>query len=104
MISNDLRKRIKQCLSIVDTATAKDDEIDMWTEAAIADLERQGIYARGNVLDRPLVVSAIALFVRAHFGMSDERQKDLNQKTYNLFCHNLSLSGDYLETGADYNA
>ena len=39
----DLLKLTKQSLSIIQTSTAKDDEIKMYIDAAIHDLERQGI-------------------------------------------------------------
>ena len=40
---DELLKLSKQCLSIVETATLKDEEIKMWIQAGIADLQRQGI-------------------------------------------------------------
>ena len=41
----ELLKLVKQCLSIVETATLKDKEIEMLIQAGIADLKRQGIVA-----------------------------------------------------------
>lgn len=91
----------KQCLSIVSTATAKDAEITMLIGAAKQDLARQGIVIaeeteQGETIN-DLVKSAIAMFVKANFGMVDIKEKELAQKTYILLCKNLGLSSDYLE-------
>lgn len=90
----DLLKIIKQCLSIVETATLKDEEIKMWIQAGIADLGRQGIVASVGTTDS-LVQSAIAMFVKSNFGNVDIKEKELAQRTYSLLCNNLSLSEDY---------
>ena len=82
----------KQSLSIVETSTLKDDEIEMWIEAGKADLLRQDINAE---LDNALIKSAIVMFVKANFGNVDIKEKELSQRTYNLLCHSLGLSNDY---------
>ena len=87
-----LLKLAKQSLSIVETATAKDEEIKMWINAGIADLERQGINVKK---DNSLIDSAIVMFVKANFGNVDIKEKELAQRTYNLLCANLGLSTDY---------
>ena len=87
-----LLKLAKQSLSIVETATAKDEEIKMWINAGIADLERQGINIKK---DNSLIDSAIVMFVKANFGNVDIKEKELAQRTYNLLCANLGLSTDY---------
>ena len=84
----------KQCLSIVNTSTLKDEEIQMWIQAGIADLQRQGINATEDTGDS-LVQSAIVMFVKANFGNVDIKEKELAQKTYSLLCNNLSLSEKY---------
>jgi hypothetical protein len=89
-----LLKTVKQCLSIVETATLKDEEIKMWIQAGIADLARQGIIASVRTTDS-LVQSAIVMFVKANFGNVDIKEKELAQRTYSLLCNNLSLSEDY---------
>lgn len=89
-----LLKLAKQCLSIVETATLKDDEIKMWIQAGVADLNRQGILASLDTNDT-LVQSAIVMFVKANFGNVDIKEKELAQRTYSLLCANLSLSEDY---------
>lgn len=87
-----LLKLAKQSLSIVETATAKDEEIKMWINAGIADLERQGINTKK---DNSLIDSAIIMFVKANFGNVDIKDKESAQKVYNYLCANLGLSIDY---------
>lgn len=88
----ELMMLAKQSLSIVDTSTIKDDEIEMWIRAGKEDLKRQDI---NSELDNPLIKSAIVMFVKANFGNVDIKEKELSQKTYNLLCNNLGLSSDY---------
>lgn len=87
-----LLKLAKQSLSIIESATAKDEEIKMWINAGIADLERQGI---DTEKDNSLIDSAIVMFVKSNFGNVDIKEKELAQRTYNLLCANLGLSTDY---------
>ena len=89
-----LLKLVKQCLSIVETSTMKDEEIKMLINAGIADLNRQGIKADVNT-PNDLVKSAIVMFVKANFGNVDIKEKELAQRTYSLLCANLGLSTDY---------
>ncbi len=91
-----LLKLVKQCLSIVETATLKDEEIKMLIQAGTADLKRQGIKASKDTSDS-LIKSAIIMFVKANFGNVDIKEKELAQKTYSLLCANLGLSQEYLE-------
>lgn len=91
---DELLKLAKQCLSIVETATLKDEEIKMLIQAGIADLNRQGIVASTDTTDS-LVQSAIIMFVKGNFGNVDIKEKELAQRTYSLLCNNLSLSEDY---------
>lgn len=92
----ELLKLAKQCLSIVETSTLKDDEIKMLISSAIADLNRQGIKAT-NLTNKPLINSAIMMFVKANFGNVDIKEKELAQRTYGLLCANLGLSEEYME-------
>ena len=87
-----LLKLAKQSLSIVETATAKDEEIKMWINAGIADLKRQDI---DTEKDDSLIDSAIVMFVKSNFGNVDIKEKESAQRTYNLLCANLGLSTDY---------
>ncbi len=91
---DELLKLVKQCLSIVETATLKDEEINMLIQAGVADLKRQGIVASLDTTDN-LVKSAIVMFVKANFGNVDIKEKELAQRTYSLLCANLGLSEDY---------
>ena len=84
----------KQCLSIVESSTAKDKEISMWIGGAVADMTRVGIDVAGNLSDG-LVQGAIVMFVKANFGMCDIKEKDLANQRYNQICSNLSLSEKY---------
>ena len=90
----DLIEKAKNSLSIITSSTTKDGEIEMWTKAAIADLERQGIKAKSNLEDL-LIQSAVILFVKSNFGNTEIKEKELAEKTYSLFCTNLSLSEKY---------
>ena len=90
----DLLKTVKQSLSIVETATLKDEEIKMLIQAGIADLQRQGIKASEDTEDS-LIKSAIVMFVKANFGNVDIKEKELAHSRYSLQCNNLSLSEDY---------
>ena len=96
---NELLSLTKQCLSIIETSTVKDDEIEMWIKAGIADLIRQGIEANTS---NELVKSAIVMFVKSNFGFVDIKEKELAQRTYSLLCCNLGLSSEYKEV--DNNA
>lgn len=91
---DQLLKITKQCLSIVETATLKDEEIKMLIKAGIADLKRIGIDA-GEDTKNSLIQSAIVMFVKSNFGNTDIKEKELAQRTYSLLCNNLSLSEDY---------
>lgn len=94
----ELMNLVKQSLSIVNSITIKDDEIEMWIKAGKQDLLRQNINAN---LENPLITSAIVMYVKGNFGNVDLKEKELSQKTYNLFCHNLSLSEAYRVGGSN---
>lgn len=96
----NLLSLVKQCLSIVSTATLKDEEITMLINAGIADLNRQGIKASLDTTN-DLVKSAIVMFVKANFGNVDIKEKELAQKTYSLLCNNLGLSSDCKESDSN---
>ena len=97
---SELMKLSKQALSIVETATLKDDEIKMWIQAGITDLKRQGIKASEETKDS-LIKSAIVMFVKANFGNVDIKEKEVAQKTYSLLCANIGASQDFLEVEED---
>jgi len=95
---NELLKAAKQSLSIVETATLKDEEIKMLIRAGIEDLRRQGI---NTDINNELVKSSIIMFVKANFGNVDIKEKELAQSRYSLMCNNLGLSSDYKECDSD---
>lgn len=90
----ELLKTAKQCLSIVETARFKDEEIKMLINAGIEDLKRQGINASIDTKNE-LIKSSVIMFVKSNFGNVDIKEKELAQRTYSLLCNNLSLSSDY---------
>lgn len=95
---NELLKAAKQSLSIVETATLKDEEIKMLIRAGIEDLRRQGI---NPDTENDLVKSSIIMFVKANFGNVDIKEKELAQSRYSLLCNNLGLSSNYKECDSD---
>ena len=94
MASSRLLNLAKQALSIVSTATAKDNEINMWIDSAIADMERAGINARDNT-DNGLIESAIIMYVRGNYGSTDPKEKELSMMSYKLHVGELALSDEY---------
>lgn len=98
---SEMQSLAKQCLSISEMATAKDDEIMLWIGNAILDLERQGIDVSSNIEDE-CVRGAIIMYVKANFGMTDIKEKENAQRTYIQSCSNMSLSSKYkLEVDID---
>lgn len=94
----ELMSKAKQCLSIVETSTMKNNEIKMLIQAGIADLKRQGIKVDTK---NDLIKSAIMMFVKANFGNVDIKEKELAQSRYSLLCNNLGLSSGYKESDSD---
>lgn len=90
----DLSKLAKQCLSIVENSTLKNDEIQLLIASAIFDMQRQGIDVIKNI-ENSLVKGAIMMYVKANFGMVDIKEKNLSEDRYNSICANLSLSEGY---------
>lgn len=100
----ELIRLTKQSLSIISSATLKDDEIELLIKAGIADLKRLGINA-SEMTEDSLIQSAIIMFVKSNFGNTDIKEKELAQKTYSLLCNNLSLSSEYkIKEEVDDNA
>lgn len=85
---------VKQCLSIVQSSTAKDEEIVMWISAAVSDMVRQDIDVASNLIDG-LIQGAIVLFVKGTFGNVDIKEKELALRTYNQIVGQMSLSKKY---------
>lgn len=99
----DLTKLTKQCLSIVDTSTLKDDEIILFINAGVLDMKRQDIDSENKIED-DLIQAGIVMYVKANFGMCDIKEKELAQERYIQICNNLSLSSDYKIKEVDSNA
>lgn len=78
----------KQCLGIVPTATAKDGEIEMLINTAIADLTRLGITP---ALTNPMHQTAIVQFVKANFGMTSKEEKELSAQSYILLTSSIQM-------------
>lgn len=103
LANTDLKKLTKQCLSIVDTSTLKDDEIVMLINAAVSDMKRLNIDAENKISDS-IIQATIVFFVKANFGMCDIKEKELAAKRYKENCDKLSLSSDYRVKEVDSNA
>lgn len=103
LINTNLKKLTKQCLSIVDTSTLKDDEIILFINAGVLDMKRQDIDSENQIED-DLIQAAIVMYVKANFGMCDVKEKELAQERYIQICNNLSLSSDYKIKEVDSNA
>lgn len=102
--STDLKKLAKQCLSIVEGSTIKDDEILMLINAAVLDMKRLDVDVESHITDE-IIQGTIVMFVKANFGMIDIKEKEYARKTYMQNCSNLSLSSEYkLKEGAGKNA
>lgn len=99
----DLTKLTKQCLSIVDTSTLKDDEIILFINAGVLDMKRQDIDSENKIED-DLIQAGIVMYVKANFGMCDIKEKELAQERYIQICNNLSLSSDYKIKEVDSDA
>lgn len=96
MISNEtmasLKRLAKQSLSIVETATAKDGELEMLINAGIDDMERAGVDVNTS---EALVQRAIITYVKANFGISNPDDKEKFMKSYQLCLAELSLSENF---------
>lgn len=94
-----LKSLAKQTLGIVDSATAKDGELEMLITAGINDLTRAGVNAD---TDNALVQRAIITYVKANFGISNPIDKEKFMQSYQLCLAELSLSENY--KGAETDA
>ncbi len=93
----------KQFLSITETATQKDIEIETLIRAGMLELQRAGIDIKYNYNEEEktynnLVITAIMMYVKSNFGNVDIKEKELSQRTFNLIEQSLSLSTGYKES------
>lgn len=97
IISNasEMKHLVKQCLSIADSSTAKDDEIVMWINNAVSDLVNNNVDVAGNITDG-IIQGAIVMYVKANFGNGEKEEKEKCERNYRQALTNLSLSQKYL--------
>lgn len=98
-----LIKLAKQCLSIVESSTLKDKEIEMLINSAKNDLERVGVDTLSNQ-DDWLIINTIMLYVKAHFGDTDINKRTEYFKRYKMNLRELQFSEKYQIKGDDINA
>ena len=94
---NQLIALVKECLSIIPTATAKDNEISLLINSAINDMERLGINAKLK-MDDDLIRYAIVMYVKGNFGNTDIKEKELCQKSYSFFVSLLASTEEYMRS------
>lgn len=99
----ELLKLAKQCLSIVESSTLKDKEIEMLINAAESDLKRVGVDILNNIND-DLVVNTIMIYVKAHFGDTDINKRTEYLKRYKMNLRELQFSEEYQTKEVDSNA
>lgn len=71
-----------------------DTEIQHLIDAAKADLRLSGITKNE---DDPLILRAITIYCKAHFGYEEPAQAELFMKSYNALKAHLALSQEYTE-------
>ncbi len=86
----------KEVLSIIPTATGKDTEINMLINSAKKDMERLNIDVENHLSD-DLIISAIMMYVKAYFGNTNTKEKELCQKSYSLFLSNIASTHEYMK-------
>lgn len=91
---NELKRLVKQTLGIVETATAKDEELELLITAGADDMARVGALVDTT---SALVKKAILTYVKANFGVSNPTDKEKFLKSYQLCLAELSLSEGYKE-------
>lgn len=85
-------QKIKDALRV--SGSALDIEIQDLIEAAQADLRLSGITKNE---DDPLILRAITIYCKAHFGYEEPAQAELFMKSYNALKVHLALSREYTE-------
>lgn len=78
---SELLKLVKQSLSIVETATAKDEELSNLIYSAVQDIYSLGVEVE-KIKNNPLLNTTIVLYVKAHFGNVNIKEKELALKMY----------------------
>lgn len=94
----ELKTLAKQTLGIVESATAKDLELEMLIKASVKDMERAGV----NVdTENELVQKCILTYIKANFGISNPTDKEKFLNSYQLCLAELSLSEGFREVEED---
>ena len=83
-------QKIKDALRV--SGSDLDEEIQDLIHAAKADLRLSGITKNE---DDPLIVRAITIYCKAHFGYEEPAQAELFMKSYNALKSHLALSQEY---------
>lgn len=89
-----LLKLVKECLSIVDSSSLKDKELNMLIDSAITDLKRVNIDVDNHLKDN-LVQNTIVIYVKAHFGDGDINKRVEYLKRYKANLRELQFSEEY---------
>lgn len=84
--------KVKDALRV--SGEALDEEIQDLIDAAKADLRLSGITKNE---DDPLILRAITIYCKAHFGYEEPAQAELFMKSYNALKSHLALSQEYTE-------
>lgn len=92
---DDLLIAAKQFLSIVETSTLKDAEINSLIEAGKLELERVNIDVSGRY--DSLIETTILMFVKANFGNVNLKEKEYARRSFESLIESLSLSSKYLK-------
>lgn len=101
---SELISLAKECLSIVESSTMKDKEIQMLIESAITDLKRLKINVETRIDDN-LIRNTIIIYVKAHFGDGDINKKTEYLKRYKANLRELQFSEEYkIKEEVDNNA
>ena len=85
-------QKIKDALRV--SGEALDEEIQDLIDAAKADLRLSGITKNE---DDPLILRAITIYCKAHFGYEDPAQAELFLRSYLALKAHLALSKEYAE-------
>ncbi len=86
-----LKESVKKALRI--TTSDFDDELESLIRSAKADLMLSGVKVLTD--NNPLVMQAIKLYCKAHFGDNDNNNKFLN--AYQALKISMSLAGEFRE-------
>lgn len=85
-------QKIKDALRV--SGSDLDEEIQDLIDAAKADLRLSGITKNE---DDPLILRAITIYCKAHFGYEEPAQAELFMKSYTALKVHLALSREYTE-------